>query len=77
MTIHVPRIAQPLFREGDTLTLVGLIRSVDTVPVANRDIFRVVVRDVETRVTLKFDLGQDNWNGSRWSVPQDTTGEIQ
>lgn len=77
MKIHVPRIAQPLFRQADTVLLVGLIKSVDTVPVANRDVFRVVVRDVATRQTLRFDLGQENWNGNCWVVPEDYTGEIQ
>ena len=59
------------------MLLVGLIRSVDTVPVANRDVFRVVVRDIATRQTLRFDLSQDNWNGSCWMVSEDYTGEIQ
>lgn len=77
MKINIPRIAQPLFRQADILTLVGLIRSIDTVPVANMDVFRVVVRDIETRNTLRFDLHQDNWTGTKWVVSEETTGEIQ
>lgn len=77
MKINVPRIAQPLFRQADTILLIGLIKSVDTVPVAARDVFRVVVRDVETRKTLRFDLSQENWDGKQWVVTEDITGEIQ
>jgi hypothetical protein len=77
MKINIPRIAQPLFRRADSILLIGLIKSVDTVPVANRDVFRVVVRNIETRKTLRFDLSQDNWDGKQWVVAADTTGEIQ
>ena len=77
MKIHVPRVAQPLFRQSEIVSLIGLVRSVDTVPVANRDVFRVVVRDIATRQILRFDLAQDNWNGNQWVVLEDCTGEIQ
>jgi hypothetical protein len=75
--MKIPRIAQPLFRQSDTsVLLIGLIRSVDTVPVAARDVFRVVVRDVANRQMLRFDLSQENYNGICWIVPADITGEI-
>ena len=81
MKIQVPRLAQPLFRESSELkpTFIGLIRSVDTIPVETRDSFRVVVKDITTRKRLIFDLTQDNWNteGFYWVVSAGITGEIQ
>lgn len=72
--MHIPRIAQPLFMKDDTSnTFVGYIKSVDTVPVAAQDVFRVVVRDMFNRRMVRFDLHQSDYSSlGIWLVEKDS-----